>query len=1407
MTATINLSRLDGSNGFRLDGTKEVDRVGYSVNSVGDVNGDGFEDVAVGESRASPNGQGFTGSNYIVFGQASGFDAAMDLSSLDGSNGFRVAGITTDNLSFVSINNAGDINGDGVQDMLVHVLGFGLSGDRAGFNYIVFGKTSGFDAEVDLSSLDGSDGFRIQDGADSDVSALIESAGDINGDGFADVVVGSKITDANSLYSQSNFVVLGTASGFDGILDLSSLNGQNGFVLNGAIVGDQFHYSISSAGDVNGDGLTDVIVGAPGADPHGSDSGSSYIVFGRSSGFDAALDLSSLSGSDGFRLDGAEEDDQSGSAVSSIGDINGDGFDDVIVDASGANKIPYGYYTYALGARYVVFGKASGFDAAMDLSSLDGSDGFRLDGASTSGSSARSAGDINGDGFDDMLVEAPVRSRYGRWDTAYVVFGRDSGFNAAENIYERDGINGFFLKAGDPSYNSYFNPFMTFSVAGDVNGDGFDDLIAGVHGYSEDDPNESGSSYMVFGKASGFAATLDLFSLDSSVGLRLNGVAEGDYSGSSVGNADVNGDGFDDVIIGAPGADPNGEGSGSSYVVFGSSDFGVEVIQGTPGNDDFVGTAAAEHFAAGGGNDTITSGGGADVLNGDSGNDVIRVPDLDFLLVNGGTGDDTLELAGSGINLNLAGFDTTISNIETIDLTGNGDHTLTLSAQDVLNLSDTTNMLVIKGNAGDRVDRTDGGWADGGVQGNFHAFTKQGAVLLIDTAVDTDPPAPGAISLFGLNGNNGFRLDGETTDDFSGGSVSNAGDVNGDGFDDVIIGTARYSRYSGNSSPSYVVFGKASGFDAAMSLSDSSLDGNNGFRLIGPTAASFSDENPVSNAGDVNGDGFGDLIIGAPGADPNGDKSGSSYVVFGKASGFSAALDLSGLNGNNGFRLDGAKDDVSGRSVSSAGDVNGDGFDDVIVGAAKDEPDHFYGAGASYVIFGQASGFAATLDLSSLDGGNGFRLDGGAYDDSGSSVSGAGDVNGDGFDDVIISARAADPNGDYSGSSYVVFGRASGFDAAMDLSSLDGSNGFRLDGETAFDSLGDSVDSAGDVNGDGFYDVIIGASFADFAGSSYVVFGKASGFDAAMNLSSLDGRNGFRIDGAAKDDRSGKSVSSAGDVNGDGFADVIVGGVNDGSSGNPDSSYLIFGKASGFDAAMNLSSLDGSNGIRLDGIVASNGLLGTSVSGAGDINDDGFSDLIVGVPDAGPNGGSSGSSYVIFGRSDFGGGGGNVIAGTPGDDVLKGTSGADIFEAGDGNDLMVGRGGADVFKAGAGNDKITVTDLDFVSVAGGAGNDVLHLAGNGLNLDLADFGSDISGIETFCLFGQGDNTLTLTAAGLLNLSDTSNTLKVNGNAAGHIIVEDSGWVDEGSRGSGYYHVYTNDEAVLLVGQNITVDFV
>ena len=276
---------------------------------------------------------------------------------------------------------------------------------------------------------------------------------------------------------------------------------------------------------------------------------------------------------------------------------------------------------------------------------------------------------------------------------------------------------------------------------------------------------------------------------------------------------------------------------------------------------------------------------------------------------------------------------------------------------------------------------------------------------------------------------------------------------------------------------------------------------------------------------------------------------------------FPASLDLSTLNGADGFAINGflsnvfTGGDISGTSVSNAGDVNGDGIDDVIIGA----PNSLFlsDRDQSYVVFGNNSGFSSSLDLSALDGTNGFVINGVDRDDSsGRTVSGAGDVNGDGIDDLIIGAWRADPIGLLNaGESYVVFGSNSGFSSPFDLSTLDGTNGFAISGISESDLSGFSVSDAGDVNGDGIDDLIIGARSA---GESYVVFGSNSGFSSPFDLSTLDGTNGFAIRGI---DPSGFLVSGAGDFNGDGIDDLII-GAYDRKNGNfsAGDSYVLFGR-------------------------------------------------------------------------------------------------------------------------------------------------------------------------------------------------------------------------------------------------------
>ena len=418
-------------------------------------------------------------------------------------------------------------------------------------------------------------------------------------------------------------------------------------------------------------------------------------------------------------------------------------------------------------------------------------------------------------------------------------------------------------------------------------------------------------------------------------------------------------------------------------------------------------------------------------------------------------------------------------------------------------------------------------------------------------------PFGSSLELSGLDGNNGFVINGEKADDQLGRSVAAAGDFNGDGLDDLLVGATGADPIPLNAGAAYLVFGTTSGFPANLNVSD--LDGTNGFAVAGNAPAGGLGFR-VSPAGDINHDNLDDVLIGS--------FSGPRVVVFGQTSMASSRLDITALDGSNGFIIHGViPGGIYGSEVSTAGDVNGDGVDDILIGDYKAFSGPNAMAGKSYVIFGGTSGFSSSLQLTSLNGSNGFSINGiDAGDQSGFSLHGGGDFNRDGLSDLIIGAVGGNPNGTYSGESYLVFGNSSGFSSSFDLSSLDGVNGVTLNGIDAVDASGRSVRFAGDVDGDGADDLIIGAFYGDpnglsQAGEGYIVFGTSSPLGSHVELSSLNGNNGFVINGIDPNDQATSSVSSAGDINGDGASDILIGAHKAFPNGisYAGETYVIFG--------------------------------------------------------------------------------------------------------------------------------------------------------------------------------------------------------------------------------------------------------
>ncbi len=421
----------------------------------------------------------------------------------------------------------------------------------------------------------------------------------------------------------------------------------------------------------------------------------------------------------------------------------------------------------------------------------------------------------------------------------------------------------------------------------------------------------------------------------------------------------------------------------------------------------------------------------------------------------------------------------------------------------------------------------------------------------------------------------------------------------------------------------------------AQTLELSELNGTNGFQIQGQDQFDRFGYS-VSGIGDINGDGIGDFVLGAPSATPTqyAPDNGIAYVVFGSEQPFTGFFDVSTLDGTNGFQVVGNESiDRLGIAVSGAGDVNGDGFSDLLLGAYGVDYNGYNGeraAGAAYVLFGRAEPFPAIIRPSSLDGSNGFAIQGTTiYDTIGAVVSSAGDINGDGFADILLSSYRVDANGfQNAGQAQVVFGQADGFPAVISISDLDGSNGFVINGIEAQDEAGATSSGAGDVNGDGFDDIIIGAPRSS-GGQVFLIFGSGAPFAAEFELSNIDGTNGIVIGVSANNAYGPRTASGAGDMNGDGFSDIIVGAYQNDAAQitRAGVTFVIFGGAA-LSSPLFVDQLDGTNGFSAAGLEENN-RFGRSVSSVGDVNGDGFFDAISAAPGATSG---TGNAYVIYGR-------------------------------------------------------------------------------------------------------------------------------------------------------------------------------
>ncbi len=781
------------------------------------------------------------------------------------------------------------------------------------------------------------------------------------------------------------------------------------------------------------------------------------------------ITIDPLSENPDWTKEGNQAGAQFGYCVATAGDVNGDGYSDVIVGAP--------YYDNGQtdeGRVYVLHGSSTGLSASTNWT-------FENDTAGSSlGYSVSTAGDVNNDGYSDVMVGAPEWNNTGK---VYVFHGSSSGLSATDNWQKQ-------INQSDAGFGT------SVSSAGDINGDGYSDVIIGAP-YANDGESDEGRANTYLGSSTGLAITihkrLEINSIDANFG----------YSVSLAG--DVNGDGYSDVIIGAPKFSSGQIEEGKSFIHLGTSS-GIDSVA-------FWTKESNQAYAHLG-----SSVSGAGDVNGDGLSDVIiGAPEYDNSFTNAGK---VYVFHGNSISMPSA-----------------ADWT-----------EDVAQEFAYFGNSVSTAGDVNGdGYCDViiGSYGFSNGNTSEGKVF----------------AYFGSS--SGLPSSHDWTDEvhqdyaFFGWCVATAGDVNGDGFSDVIVGAPLYESHSAQNNEGTVQL--FNGIAGGLSLTENW------------TIAGYD----VSTAGDVNGDGYSDVIVKYYYPEL------TVHIFHGSSLGLLPTPNW--ITESNEF--------TSFLSVSTAGDVNGDGYSDVIIG----DYEYNFEAGAVFLWYGSSSGLGPNGTPSNADWTAECNDEGALF---GRSIATAGDVNGDGYSDVIVGAAGYDNGQINHGAAFLWYGSSSG----LGPNGTPSNAGWTGKLNTDYSSFGTSVSSAGDVNGDGYSDVIVGApnySYGVFiVGAAFVYHGSPTG------LISIP----YWVEHPFYphiDTYFGYSVSTAGDVNGDGYSDVIVGAkeYEDGQT-REGAAFVWHGSSSGLSGGKAgwtaESNQDGAQ-------------FGSSIATAGDVNGDGYSDVIVGA--------------------------------------------------------------------------------------------------------------------------------------------------------------------------------------------------